>query len=532
MDTLFRYGKRVIILSLIYAITAPVWNCETAAQEESSEEPIQRSVSVEFDTKIISLSLKESILFAIRNNFDVEIARMNPGIGDLDITIEKAKFDPVFKVEGSVAENQPLVTVTNKATGFAPIRTDRDIFTSTVERLFETGGTLSLGYGFTYNRFITPLFASREYTTFVEAKLTQPLLKGAWFFYNLSPIYIARNNKQISILQFKDTVIQTVDQVQDAYWNLVKAIEDLKVARKSLERAEDLLVKNKLQVEAGMLTPIDVLEAEAEVASREEAVISAEHEIMDNEDILKQVINLSDGSILSDAPVVPVDKPVFDAREANMLESTKLALQNRPDLLETLKKVENAGISVKLRRNELLPRMDINGTFRYEGISESSGEEIRQDLGDSHDVLLSQDFENKSIGLSIEIPIGLRSARSNYKKAKLEVLQAEIDVKKVEQQVVVDVREAVRHINTNIKRVFSTRKAREFADRKLDAEEKKFNVGKTTNLEVLRAQEDLAIAEGNETKAIIDYQMSLGDLDVATATILEKHDIRLKEEYQ
>lgn len=566
MDAIFRHFRWAIILPLICAITAPVWNCETIAQEGADSEAYVSSeegpppalslppeekgkgISVEFDTKIINISLKESILFAIRNNFDVEIARLNPEIGDLDVTIEKAKFDPIFKVEGSVAENQPLITVTRRETGFAPIRTDRDEFSSTVERLFETGGTLSLGYGFTYNRFVVSGrdfdTASREYTTFVEARLTQPLLKGAWFFYNLSPIYIAQNNKQISVLQFKNTVIQTVDQVQEAYWNLVKAIEDLKVANKSLERAKDLLEKNKLQVEAGMLTPIDVLEAEAEVASREEGVISAEHEIKDKEDILKQVINLSDGSILSDAPIIPVDKPVFDAQKANMTESIRLALRNRPDLLETLKKVENADISVKLRRNELLPQMDITGTFRVEGISESSGDasrpptipprppetEVRQNLGDSHDVLLSQDFENKSIGLSIEIPIGLRSARSNLKKAKLEVMQAGIEVKKAEQQVVVDVREAVRHINTNIKRVYSTRKAKEFAERKLDAEEKKLNVGKTTTLEVLRAQEDLAVAEGNELKAVVDYQMSLGDLDVATATVLENNDIHLKEE--
>jgi outer membrane protein TolC len=310
-----------------------------------------------------------------------------------------------------------------------------------------------------------------------------------------------------------------VDQVQEAYWALVKAIEDLKVARKSLERAMDLLEKNKLQLEAGMLTPIDVLEAEAGVASRDEAVISAEHDIKDKEDILKQVINLSDGSILSDASIAPVDKPVFDAKRANMSESIKLALQNRPDLLETLKEVENAEISVKQRRNELLPQMDINGTFRYDGLG--------RDLGESNDLVTDWRFESKSIGLTFEVPIGLRSARSNYKKAKLEAMQARLEIKKTEQQVVVDVRQAVRHINTDIKRVYSTRKARELAERKLDAEEKKFNVGKTTSLEVLRAQEDLAIAEGNETKAIIDYQLSLGDLDVVTATVLEKNDIYL-----
>ncbi len=508
-----------------------LWNCETIAQEKPTEEPTQRSISVEFDTRVISLSLKESILFAIRNNFDVEIARLNPELGNLDITISKSKFDPTLKVEGNVAEDERWL-LGRFITGdvlvlFKPARTDTDVFTSTIEKLFETGGKLSIGYGFNYTRNVyegaSDVYGDlvRRYTSFVEAKLTQPILKGGWLFYNLSPVYIARNNKQISAFQFKNTVIQTVDQVQEAYWNLIKAIDDLRVARKSLERAKDLLEKNKLQVDAGMLTPIDVLEAEAGVASREEAVISAENEIKNKEDILKKVINLSDSSILSDASIAPKDKPIFDAKKADMPESIKLALQNRPDLLETQKKVENAEISIKQRKNELLPQLDIKGNFRYDGIG--------GDLGESNDLLTDTGFESKGIGLTLEIPIGLRSARSNYTKAKLQALQSGLDVKKTEQKVVVDVRTAVRQINTNIERVYSTRKARELAEKKLYAEEKKFNVGKTTSLEVLRAQEDLAVAEGNETKAIIDYQISLGDLDVVTATALEKNDIHLKD---
>ncbi|MBI4007562.1 MAG: TolC family protein, partial [Planctomycetes bacterium] len=382
-------AKRFVSLPLCLFASLPLmaiilWNCETIAQEKPTEEPIQRSVSVEFDTTTISLTLKESILFAIRNNFDVEIARLNPEIGDLGITIEKSKFDPTLKVEGNVAEDERWLLgrfITGSVVVlFKPARTDTDIFKSTIEKPFETGGKLSIGYGFNYTRNVfegaSDVYGDlvRRYTSFVEAKLTQPLLKGGWLFYNLSPVYIARNNKQISTFQFKNTVIQTVDQVQEAYWNLIKAIEDLRVARKSLERAKDLLEKNKLQVEAGMLTPIDVLEAEAGVASREEAVISAENEIKNKEDILKQVINLSDDSILSDASIVPVDKPVFDAKRADMPESIKLALQNRPDLFETQKKVGNAEISIKQRKNELLPQMDINGTFRYDGIGGDLGE--------------------------------------------------------------------------------------------------------------------------------------------------------------
>jgi len=151
-------------------------------------------------------------------------------------------------------------------------------------------------------------------------------------------------------------------------------------------------------------------------------------------------------------------------------------------------------------------------------------------VSSANDSVFSEDFQGEFFTLSLAIPVGNRSARSQYNKSKTEERQANINVKKKELDIVVEVRVSVRQVTTNIERVKATKKARELAQKRLDVEEKKYSVGRSTSLEVLRAQEDLATAEGNEAKAIIDYEISLGNLEKAKGTILDAYDIKLKEE--
>ncbi len=356
----------------------------------------------------------------------------------------------------------------------------------------------------------------------MEAKITQPLLKGAGWFYNRSLIYIARNNKKISLAQFKSKALEISNAVQEAYWNLVKAIEDLKVANKSKERAEDLLRKNRIQVETGTLAPIEIIDAESGVASRVEAIISAENAVKDKEDELKKIMNFADNEIISDASVIPTDKPDFIPKKVELKETLKVAMEKRPELQALQLKTENADMQSKRRKNELYPALDFTAGMRYTGLGE--------DIEDANDSTFSEEFQGEFFTLALEIPLGNRSARSKYNKSKLKKQQASLNVKRKELDIVVEVRGSVRQVMTNIERVNATRKARELAQKRLEVEGKKFSVGRSTSLEILRAQEDLATAEGNEAKAIIDYEISLGNLEKAKGTILDSYDIKLEEE--
>ena len=412
------------------------------------------------------------------------------------------------------------------ATGGKPARFKRDTNTidASLAKLFSTGAVFTLGFNIE-RADVDPvsIFTLKNPVTqgFIEAKITQPLLEGAGIFYNRSKIYIARNNKQKSILELKEKAIEVINSVQNAYWELVMAIEELRVRNKSLESAEDLLRKNRIQAKVGTLAPIEVLVAEDGVAKKINDIIETENDIKNREDDLKLIMNLSNHSILSDTAIIPLDKASFKITDVTLDESIKIALANRPELFKQGLDIVNARITVKQKRNELLPKLDAEAGIRYSGLDDT--------YGNATDRIFSEDFQSQFFGLALEVPLGNREARSNYSKAKLEARQSVLSRNKIEQDIVVEVRTAVREIKKNTESIKATEKARELAQERLEAEEKKFKVGRSTSLEVLRAQDNLTIAEGKAVKALIDYQISLGDLDAKMGTILESNNIIIED---
>lgn len=523
--------RLLIVSALFFCNGRMVFGEAKNVDEKLPQAVLSSSVEMHSNLKYLNIGLKDSIVYALKNNFDIEISRLDTKARGHDIAIEKSVFDPTLEITGGIDNtktpiNSALVSGELGTTDVEtiPFVSKGKTGNAVLRSMIPTGATLSLEYNL-FREFVDPqafTLLNPTYENYIEAKITQPLLKGAGWFYNRSPIYIARNNKKISLAQFKSTAIEVSNTVQEAYWNFVKAIEDLKVAKKSLERAEDLLRKNKIEVEAGTLAPIEIIEAESGVASRVEAIISAENAIRDKEDELKRIMNLADSEIISAVEIVPVDKPTFEPKEVPLKETIKIAMEKRPELKELQIEVENAGMEVRRKKNELFPKLDLTGGVRYSGLGEN--------IQGAHDSTFSEDFQGEFITLTLEIPIGNRAARNDYKKAKLGKEQSALNVKKKELDIVVEVRGSVREVMTNIERVMATRKAGELAKKRLEVEEKKYSVGRSTSLEILRAQEDLATAEGNETKALIDYEISRGSLEVAKGTILDVYNIQVEDD--
>ncbi len=488
-----------------------------------------RAPVVEFfpnDVKFLKLTLQDCIFHAFKSNYDIEIARFDPQISESEIKVEKSVFDPILSITGQTQDSEtPSNSLLQLGLGssLSDFNVDSQTLDAKTEKLWSTGATFTLGFNVNQTRLDPSPFAffNPFVDSYIEAKINQPLLRNAGIFYNRSKIYIARNNKKISLLQFKQTAIRVINDVQRIYWELVKAIEDLRVRNKSLERAKDLLRKNRIQAQVGTLAPIDVLEAEEGVAKQVEGVIIEENNVENKEDELKQVMNLRKGSVFSDASIIPLDKPVFEIKKVSLNESLKIALGNRPELLVQGLGIENAKINVKQKRNQLLPKLDFEAGIRYTGLAANKGNSL--------DSAFSEDFQTEFFQVVLEVPLGNREARNNYSKAKLEATKSVLDRRRVEQAIVVEVRTAVRAIKTNIERVRASEKAKELAQERLVAEEKKFKVGRTTSLEVVRAQENLAIAEGRATNAIVDYHISLGDLEAVQGTIIEHNNIVLED---
>jgi outer membrane protein len=482
----------------------------------------------------LALSLQDCIMMALQNNLDIAVEGYNPKMSEEDIRKEKAAFDPLFYTDAYYAN---YYLPTNNAFYSSVAGRAGQVFTDKHQnwdlnfgwrQALPTGTSYQLSYN--NDRFYSLLGREIDqtfytfnpnYTSELGLTLSQALLKDFGIDVNKTRIYIAQNNKDISLQQFRDRVFSVIAEVQNFYWNLAAAVVNLEVNRRSLKLAQDLLEINKAKVRAGTLAPLEIVQAEAEVASREENVIVAENLIKQIEDVLRRVMNLTSESQMWERPIRTTDKPSFVPQQLSVDESLKRALELRPDYAQAQIDLANRDIYKRYTHNQLLPSLNLQGSAGLNGIGSSYHDNSR--------VLRGGDYYSYSVGLILEVPIGNRYARAEYTKASLDQEKSKTSLANLEQKITVEIREVVRQIQTNAKRIETTEKARLLSQKKLEVEEKKLNVGMSTNFEVLRTQRDLLEAETNWLKALLDYQRSLVSLERVEGTILEKHNIELKQ---
>jgi outer membrane protein TolC len=279
------------------------------------------------------------------------------------------------------------------------------------------------------------------------------------------------------------------------------------------------------------------LNAEAEVASREADILQAEAQIKRSEDLVRNLINL--GEEESQKRIVPLDKPEFTQKEVSMDEALKLAAEKRPDLKMKRKDIETKELNLSVARNQLLPGLNLQFSYWSPGISGDTikylddnpflGVIIGKEEGSPWNSLrdsLKLLYDNWNVGLTLSIPLSNFLSKADYVRARIEAEKSQLELKDSEKQIFLDIKSAVRDIETNAKRVRAYRVARELAEKRLEAEQKKLNVGLTTNYFVLQYQEELANAKSMELKSLVEYNLAWATLDRATGTSLEKHNIK------
>jgi len=286
---------------------------------------------------------------------------------------------------------------------------------------------------------------------------------------------------------------------------------------------------------------IEILSAQTEVASREADILQAEAMVKNNEDLLKTIINLAAEEKGVEADIIPVDKPAFAKKEISLEDALLTALENRPDLQASRIDVQNKEINLSYARNQLLPDLSLQASYWSPGISGTKivydpldpfGAPIMTIPGGSSAALRdAADFKYKnwSVGLTLSIPLNSVLSRAEYAQARVNLDQAMFRLENQEQQIFLEIKNAVRAVQTDYKRVHAYKIARELAEKKLEAEAKKLKVGLTTNYVVVQYQRDLANARSAELQAIIDYNLSLARLDKALGTTLKNKNIRFSD---
>ncbi|MCZ6480359.1 MAG: TolC family protein, partial [candidate division NC10 bacterium] len=317
------------------------------------------------------------------------------------------------------------------------------------------------------------------------------------------------------------TIMDVVTQIQDVYWDLVFTIEDLKVEQRSLRLAQELAEVNRARVRAGVAAPVEITQAETDIAAREARVTEAEKRMRDAEDRLKVVLNIPKEGEWGGA-VHPADPARFSPITPDLPGAVADALRMRPEYEVAKIQVTNRELDLRFTRNQLLPDLSFQGSVGINGLSA-----LDPSYGDALDDLGSGNNFSYSAGLVITIPLGNRAARAEFIKAQLEVQQAQVSLRDLEFEITAQVREAVRRVKADAKLVAEIRAARELAEEQLRIEQIRLEAGVSTTFEVLRFQRDLAVAQSAEVRSLTNYYKSIANLDRVRGVVLEKHRIQM-----
>jgi outer membrane protein TolC len=492
------------------------------------------------EKKELALTLEDSIVRALKNNLSVAAEVISPELAGEGLSQAKQFYMPTFQIgfEGNRYEQPSTWSIQNTGT-YAQNSTNSSF--SVVQQI-PFGGNFSAGLDYTWTRTnqlyqnFNPSFQSR-----LNLTLTQPILRNFGWKVSRKQIIVAQNSLDVSRSQFKTVLINTIYAVEAAYWNLVYANENLKALQQSLQLGRDLLAKTKKEVEVGQKAPIEVLNAETTVARREADILQAEAMVRRSRDQLTALLNLNADPAAKGMTIVPADKPAFKPFQITYEEALQRALARRPDLESAKYGIETKKINFTVARNQLLPQLDLRLVKSSPGISGAQfiydpdnpflpptpGDQgsASKAFRDSFKFL----YNNWTFGVTLSIPIGDVVGRANYAYAKLDLEQAQARLKNEEQQITLEVSDAVLTLETAAKSVEAYRVARELAEKQLDAEMKKLNVGLSTNYFVLTYQDQLSTARSLELKALVDYNAAVANIAKVTGYTLEAHNISLAD---
>jgi outer membrane protein len=419
-----------------------------------------------------------------------------------------------------------------------------------IQENFVTGGTATLSYNNTFSEQNAYLNLFNPVTTaYLDLTVAQPLLQGFGLAFNNRTIRVAKNNLRAADIVFKQQVIVTVGTVVQAYWLLVSANQDVEVKRKALALSEKLYNDNKRQVEVGTLAPIEVVRAEAEIAADQQALVSSETTVLQQETILKNALSrngLANPAVLA-ANIVPTDHiRIPDVEKLQPIQDLVASgLDNRPELQQGRLQLENQKIALTGTRNLMLPTLSAFGDLRNSALSgdpnslPSPGNTVPYatnqnpyfigGYGNVLSQLFGRNFPNYSIGVTLSIPLRNRAAQANYATAAVNLRQSELSVQKLVNQIHVDVQNALISVQQARAQYSSAVKTRILQEQTLDAEQKKFAVGASTPFLVIQAQRDLSNAGDAEVVAEATYIQSRLQLDVATGRVLDVYSIEIDE---
>jgi len=476
-----------------------------AAGAQSAERPVR------------TLSLTECIEMALAHNLDIRIQQETPKQDRFTLDGSYAAWDPSFTTRATHRYSSSPGGTDTQGRAVPSTEQNTETVTPGLTGVLPTGMQYDLGSSFGFRDFNGGRTSS-EWNSSAEITVTQPLLKNMWIDDARRTILLNRRTVRSSELGVTLQAMNTVAAVEQAYYDLIFNEENVKVQQSALGLAQRLLSENKKRVEVGALAPLDEKQAESQVAARQADLINAQRQLADQQNVLKKLIT-DDFSVWRTVYIKPTDKLLPLPQTFDLQESWRTGMEMRPDLEQQRISLEKQDIQLRFNRNQLYPQLDLFGSFGQNGLGPGFGNVLR-DIPEGENPV-------HSYGIRLTIPLGNRKARNDYNSAKSVKEQLLLRYKKLEQDTIVSIDNSVRLAQSNYEQIESTRKAREYAEAALDAEQKKLANGKSTSFVVLQLQRDLTSARSAEIRALADYNKALSTLSLNEGTTLQRNKLEV-----
>ncbi len=490
------------------------------------------------------MTLEQAIALALQNNTGLEISRLNPILATSEVRRAYSVFDPaVFADVGKARSKSPLSSSSPFTAAGRETYQDNVYWDVGVRKGLVTGGALSLDWS--NSRLSMPpnvgtLLVPR-YDSILNLSLNQPLLRNFGWRYALLQIDVASTIEEAAFFEYKAEVANLVSRVEAAYWVLVLAIENVKVELRGLELASELLRQNRGRFDVGALPRTAVLESEAEVARREANLVRAENLERVARNNLSTLINSRNAEGEDVVALEPIDRPKLTEYEIDTRSSFERAITTRPELIAARLDVNSRALMEKAAQNQLLPRLDFVGSFGLNGLGGEDAGPIfigdiqinadpRVDNGYNSALNLLTDgrFYQYGAGVQIEVPLNNAAAKAEYTQSKIASERSRLSLRQLEENVTLEIKNAVDNLRAHLKSIEATRVARDLAEENVRNQQARYDVGLATTKDLIDFQERLTRAEQEEIAALTRYNTDLVELRRVDGTLLDFRNIEMR----
>ena len=480
----------------------------------------------------MTLTLEDAVKRALENNLDIAVQRIGQQTYDVDIASIRSVYSPTLSsiVSSSNSKNASTSTISGGQTG-ATINNSTFLFNGGLTQDVPwAGGAFNLQLDNRRSETSnTTATINPQYNPTWSAAYNQPLLRDFKIDTTRQQLLVTRINQNISDIQLREVTINTIANVRNAYWDFVFSVQSVETSKQSLALAEELYRNNQAKVEIGTMAPIDVVQAQAQVAAQRQQLVTAEGSQRTAEIALKRLIVSGTNDPLWMSTIDPTDRPDFAPEPIDVVAAIQRALSARTDILRARKDLEANDVTLRYLQNQRLPQVDFQTRYASTGIGGNRlltagsdgngvnrGEVIGIDPGGYLDAL-STLFRNRlptwSVGLNMTYNIGTSSADASVARARIQQNQIEVQLRQIDLEVTSDVNNAAIQVQNTAESVQAAQAARDLAQQQLDAENSKFSVGMSTNFQVVQFQRDLSTAQNNELRAVLAYRKAVVEFD-------------------